>query len=152
MTRIHQYPWSARGAALTGVLLLLVLETVSLATAPAGLRSFLGGVLLGSSTAALLLALLLERTRRRALSRLAVPGPDAAAGRTGGVPADFPMDRVRPVLLAPDAPRLNLLYTGWVFAVDGRDARWISHRLGLPPDTARLLTDAARHRGTTGPA
>ena len=139
MTRMHLYPWSRRGAALTGVLMLLVLEGVALATAPADLNGFLCGVLLGSSTAALVLVAVLERARRRHEPRLTVPG-------TRPLPDGFPMDRVRPVLLGPGAPRLNLLYTGWLFATDGRDASWISRHLGLPADTARLLTDAARER------
>ncbi|MEU4119106.1 hypothetical protein AB0F71_32015 [Kitasatospora sp. NPDC028055] len=59
---------------------------------------------------------------------------------------DFPMEQVRPLLLGPDAPGLNRLYTAWVFATHGHDPQWIADHLGLPTPTARLLVTAARQQ------
>ncbi|WP_073809106.1 hypothetical protein [Kitasatospora sp. CB01950] len=145
MTRIALYPWTGRGAALTGVLLLLVLEATAMGTAPAGLRSFLGGVLLGSSTAGLVVALLLARTLHRTL---ALPANDDTRWYTARTLDGFPMEQVRPLLLASGGPGLNRLYTAWVFATHGHEAPWIARHLDLPVPTARLLVDAARRHSS----
>ncbi|MEV0194309.1 hypothetical protein AB0I39_38035 [Kitasatospora purpeofusca] len=77
MTNIARHPRTGRGAALLGVLLLLAVEATAMNTAPAGTRSFLGGVLLGASAAGLVLALLLARASRR-MRRRASAGAERA--------------------------------------------------------------------------
>ncbi|MFI2606509.1 hypothetical protein [Kitasatospora sp. NPDC018619] len=60
----------------------------------------------------------------------------------------FPMDLVRPLLLAPGAPALGRLYTAWVFATHGHDPQWIARHLELPVRTSRLLVTAARRHAS----
>jgi hypothetical protein len=156
MTGTALFARTGRGTALCGVLLLLGLQTVALALAPAPLRPFLSGVLIGAATAGLLLALLLAQSRRQAGRPLA----DRAAARAGDDDTQwfsarslegFPMEQVRPLLLSADAPGLNRLYTAWVFATHGHDPQWIARHLDLPTPTARLLVAAARSHATSVP-
>ncbi|MET8625911.1 hypothetical protein ABZW30_19525 [Kitasatospora sp. NPDC004669] len=150
MTRTALLPRTDRGTALCGVLLLLVLQTVALA--PAALRPFLSGVLIGASTAGLLLALLLALSGRaadRPLAARAAAGEDDTQWFSARSLEGFPMEQVRPLLLSPGAPGLNRLYTAWVFATHGHDPQWIAHHLDLPTPTARLLVAAARRHATS---
>ncbi|MFJ3217847.1 hypothetical protein ACIPLC_18240 [Kitasatospora sp. NPDC086801] len=147
MTRTALFPWTGRGTALCGVLLLLTLQGIAVGVAPGRLRLFLSGVLIGASGAGLLLALLLARSGRRT----GRPAPAAALGQddtqwfSARSLEGFPMEQVRPLLLSPGAPGLNRLYTAWVFATHGHDPQWIAHHLDLPTPTARLLVTTARH-------
>ncbi|MFF2149496.1 hypothetical protein [Kitasatospora sp. NPDC058190] len=152
MTGTAPFARTGRGTALCGVLLLLGLQTVALALAPAPLRPFLSGVLIGAATAGLLLALLLARSRRQAgrpLADRAAAGEDDTQWFSARTLEGFPMERVRPLLLAPGAPGLNRLYTAWVFATHGHDPQWIARHLDLPTPTARLLVAAARQHATS---
>ncbi|MGA5817637.1 hypothetical protein ACPC54_07230 [Kitasatospora sp. NPDC094028] len=152
MTAITPLPRTGRGTALGGVLLLLVLQGIAVGVAPAPLRLFLSGVLIGASVAGLLLALLLAHSRRRAVRPADRPADEDDAQWFSARSLDgFPMDQVRPLLLAPGAPGLNRLYTAWVLATHGRDPQWIAHHLALPVPTARLLVTAARHHATSTP-
>ncbi|MFJ9455858.1 hypothetical protein ACIRST_12335 [Kitasatospora sp. NPDC101447] len=167
---------SGRATALGGVLLLLSLQGLAVGLAPGPLRLFLSGALIGSSVAGLLLTLLLATSRQRAgATRTATDptdptdptAPTDPRHRRGAWPAratrrppgeddtqwfnarsleGFPMEQVRPLLLAPGAPGLNRLYTAWMFATHGHDPQWIAHHLDLPARTARLLVSAARDR------
>lgn len=160
MTRTALFPWTNRGTALCVVMLLLALQVTALGVAPAPLRLFLSGVLIGASVVGLLLALLLAHSRQRA----GRPTADRAAAVAVAAGDDdtqwfsarslegFPMEQVRPLLLGPDAPGLNRLYTAWVFATHGHDPQWIAHHLGLPTPTARLLVTAARQHATPTPS
>ncbi|MEV7189721.1 hypothetical protein [Kitasatospora sp. NPDC093102] len=151
MTKAAQFPRTGRGATLVGVLLLLSLEPLAVGVAPPRLRLFLGGVLIGASTAGLLVALLFARSRRTARKALALPlGDDDTQWFSARTLEGFPMEQVRPLLLSPGAPGLNRLYTAWVFALHGHDPQWIARQLDLPTPTARLLVDAARRH--TSPA
>ncbi|MFD8781146.1 hypothetical protein [Kitasatospora sp. NPDC059599] len=160
---------------MSGVLLVLALQGLAVGLAPGPLRLFLSGVLIGASVAGLLLALLLATGRRRAgTARTAdprnpadpadladrarrrsarsaqagtnAPGDDDTQWFTARSLEGFPMEQVRPLLLAPGAPGLNRLYTAWMFATHGQDPQWIAHHLDLPTPTARLLVTAARNR------
>ncbi|MFE5588136.1 hypothetical protein [Kitasatospora sp. NPDC056531] len=152
MTGTALFARTGRGTALCGVLLLLGLQTVALALAPAPLRPFLSGVLIGAATAGLLLALLLAQSRRQAgrpLADRAVAVEDDTQWFSARSLEGFPMEQVRPLLLAPGAPGLNRLYTAWVFATHGHDPQWIANHLDLPTPTARLLVAAARQHATS---
>ncbi|MEV8326695.1 hypothetical protein [Kitasatospora sp. NPDC056731] len=144
MTRTALFPWTSRGTALCGVLLLLTLQGIAVGVAPGRLRLFLSGVLIGASSAGLLLALLLARSGR-GTARPAAPGEDDTQWFSARSLDGFPMEQVRPLLLSPGAPGLNRLYTAWVFATHGHDPQWIAHHLDLSTPTARLLVTAARH-------
>ncbi|MBV2156539.1 hypothetical protein [Kitasatospora sp. SUK 42] len=169
----RNWAWTGRGTALCGVLLLLTLQGVAVGVAPGRLRLFLSGVLIGASTAGLLLALLLAHSQRRASRPAAARTDTTRAGttRTDATRADlvlaadddtqwfsarslegFPMEQVRPILLAPGAPGLNRLYTAWIFATHGHDPQWIAQHLDLPTSTARLLATAARRHTTSTPS
>ncbi|MGW3043645.1 hypothetical protein ACWC9T_27175 [Kitasatospora sp. NPDC001159] len=145
MARLRLHPQTGEGKVLLGILLLMLLELVVLTTTPVHERSMIGGVLLGAGTAAFILALAVLHHRHRARRRL----PEIA--KTDWFSADtvagFPMEELRPLLLGPNAPNLNRLYTAWIMATHGHDAAWISHHLDLPPATAHLLVDAARRHG-----
>ncbi|MFD9689196.1 hypothetical protein ACFXPX_21210 [Kitasatospora sp. NPDC059146] len=152
MTRTALFPWTSRGTALCVAVLLLALQVAALGAAPAPLRLFLSGVLIGGSAVGLLLALLLAHSRQRA-GLAAPPAPeDDAQWFSARSLEGFPMEQVRPLLLGPDAPGLNRLYTAWVFATHGHDPQWIAHHLGLPTPTARLLVTAARQHATSTPS
>ncbi|MFJ9691614.1 hypothetical protein [Kitasatospora sp. NPDC101183] len=152
MTTVTPFPPITRGTALGGVLLLVVVEGVAVGLAPDRLRLFLSGVLVGASVAGLLLALLLARSRRRAGRPAGAPaGEDDTQWFSARSLEGFPMEQVRPLLLAPDAPGLNRLYTAWIFATHGHDPQWIAHHLDLSTPTARLLVAAARRHATAAP-
>ncbi|MFJ7244167.1 hypothetical protein ACIQWA_05900 [Kitasatospora sp. NPDC098652] len=150
MTRTALFPWTGRGTALCVAMLLLALQVAALGVAPAPLRLFLSGVLIGGSAVGLLLALLLAHSRQRAgrppTGRAGALGEDDAQWFSARSLEGFPMEQVRPLLLGPDAPGLNRLYTAWVFATHGHDPQWIADHLGLPTPTARLLVTAARQQ------
>ncbi|MFE7590062.1 hypothetical protein ACFU6K_11700 [Kitasatospora sp. NPDC057512] len=153
MTRTALFPRTGRGTALCGVLLLITAEGLAVGLAPHPLRLFLSGTLIGASVAGLLLALLLAAGRRRA-GAAAGPGPfrDDAQWFSARSLDGFPMEQVRPLLLAPGAPGLSRLYTAWVFATHGHDPQWIARHLDLPVRTARLLVTAARRHTGAAPA
>jgi hypothetical protein len=56
---------------------------------------------------------------------------------------DFPMDRLRPELLASPGLHLNTLYAAWSCAVMGRDAAWLQDRFTLEQRIAEVLAQAA---------
>ncbi|MFD5463737.1 hypothetical protein ACFWIQ_13095 [Kitasatospora sp. NPDC127059] len=146
MTTSRLLPRPREAAVLAAVLGLLVLEEVALGLAEEGDRPVIGGILIGVSCSGLLVvgAVLLGRwlDARRPLP-LPPPGPN---GREYSARAleGFPMEAVRPLLLAERAPQLGQLYSAWMLARTGRPAPWIARRLQLPLGTVQLLVDAAR--------
>ncbi|MFE7590623.1 hypothetical protein ACFU6K_14585 [Kitasatospora sp. NPDC057512] len=146
MTTPRTHPRPAEAAVLLTVLGLLVLEEIALGMAEEDDRPVIGGILIGASGTGLLVvgAVLLSRwiDLRRPLP-LPPPGPN---GREYSARAleGFPMEAVRPLLLAENAPQLGHLYSAWMLARAGRPAPWIARRLAIPPDAAHLLVDAAR--------
>ncbi|WP_030260227.1 MULTISPECIES: hypothetical protein [Streptomyces] len=146
MTTSRLYPRPGEAAVLLTVLGLLVLEEIALGMAEREDRPVIGGILIGASGTGLLVvgAVLLSRwldTRRP----LPLP-PDGPNGREYSARAleGFPMEAVRPLLLAENAPQLGQLYSAWMLARAGRPAPWIARRLDIPLDAAHLLVDAAR--------
>ena len=135
--------------ALVGVLLLVGLELVAMATAPARDRAWISGALIGAGTSAFIVGAALLAGRRSAASDPAAQLP-ALADAGGWVSAQslegFPMEAVRPRLLVPGAPDLNRLYTAWALVAEGRDAAWVEACLELPADLTNLLVKAARER------
>ncbi|HJD81860.1 hypothetical protein ABZX88_34210 [Kitasatospora aureofaciens] len=146
------FPRTGRTTALGGVLLVLTLQCLAVGVAPGPLRLFLSGVLIGASVAGLLLALLLAHGRQRAARTRGTTPDDDAQWFSARSLEGFPMEQVRPLLLAPGSPGLNRLYTAWMFATHGHDPQWIAHHLGLPTPTARLLVTAARQHATSTPS
>ncbi|MGW3042324.1 hypothetical protein ACWC9T_20340 [Kitasatospora sp. NPDC001159] len=151
MTTSRLFPRPRDAAVLLTVLGLLVLEEVALGMAEEEDRPVIGGVLIGVSCSGLLLvgAVLFSRwldTRRPLpLPPLGPNGREYSARALEG----FPMEAVRPLLLAEHAPQLGQLYSAWMLAKAGRPAAWIARRLDIPLDAVRLLADAARaHTGT----
>ncbi|MGA5823101.1 hypothetical protein ACPC54_35220 [Kitasatospora sp. NPDC094028] len=144
-------PSPAEAAVLLAVLGLLLLEEVALGLAEEEERPVISGIMIGASGTGLLLvgAVLLRRwiEDRRPLP-LPPPGPN---GREYSARAleGFPMDVVRPLLLAEHAPQLGQLYSAWMLARAGHPAGRIARRLRLPLDTAQVLVDAAH--GHTDP-
>ncbi|WP_051711566.1 hypothetical protein [Streptomyces sp. NRRL S-350] len=149
MPTTRPYPRPGEAAALLAVLGLLVLEEIALGMAEEKDRPVIGGILIGASGTGLLVvgAVLFSRwlDARRPLP-LPPAGPD---GREYSARAleGFPMEAVRPLLLAGNAPQLGQLYSAWMLARAGRAAPWIARRLAIPLDAARLLVDAARSPG-----
>jgi hypothetical protein len=140
---------AGEAAVALGVLTLAVLELVVLRVAPAGERPGIGGALVGAAAGAFILVAVL-RYHRRAAARHAAQRLTEALSEdewfTARTLEGFPMEAVRPLLLGPDAPDLNRLYTAWVFATHGHDAAWIQRNLDLPDEMAHLLIDAAAKR------
>ncbi|MEV7598479.1 hypothetical protein AB0O91_13975 [Kitasatospora sp. NPDC089797] len=153
MTTSRLFPRPREAAVLAAVLGLLVLEEIALNLAEEDARPVVGGLLIGASCSGLLAvgALLFGRwlDARRPLP-LPPPGPN---GREYSARAleGFPMEAVRPLLLAEHAPQLGQLYSAWMLARTGRPAPWIARRLDLPLDAVQLLVDAARTRTGTRP-
>ncbi|WP_053728879.1 hypothetical protein [Streptomyces sp. WM6378] len=111
-----------------------------------GLRPGITGFLLGASVAVLVMTAVLAHRHRRIVARHSPsvsPESVDASWFTARTLDGFPMEAVRPLLLGPDAPDLNRLYTAWVLALHGHDTAWIVGRLGLPHNVAALLVDAA---------
>ncbi|MFJ8477975.1 hypothetical protein [Kitasatospora sp. NPDC094011] len=146
MTTPRLLPRPRETAVLVTVLGLLVLEEIALNLAEEEDRPVIGGLLIGAACSGLLVvgAVLFSRwlDARRPLP-LPPPGPN---GREYSARAleGFPMETVRPLLLAEHAPQLGQLYSAWMLARTGRPAPWIARRLDLPVDTVHLLVDAAR--------
>ncbi|MFJ8622936.1 hypothetical protein ACIRD3_08810 [Kitasatospora sp. NPDC093550] len=146
MTTSRLHPRPGEAAVLLTVLGLLILEEIALGLAEDDDRPVIGGILIGASGAGLLVvgAVLLSRwlDARRPLP-LPPMGPN---GREYSARAleGFPMEAVRPLLLAEDAPQLGQLYSAWMLAKSGRPATWIARRLDIPLDAAHLLVNAAR--------
>ncbi|MEU9040964.1 MULTISPECIES: hypothetical protein [unclassified Kitasatospora] len=146
MTTSRLHPRPGETAALLAVLGLLILEEIALGMAEEDDRPVIGGILIGASGAGLLVvgAVLFSRwlDARRPLP-LPPVGPN---GREYSARAleGFPMEAIRPLLLAEDAPQLGQLYSAWMLAKAGRPAPWIARRLGIPLDAVHLLVDAAR--------
>ncbi|MDH6707326.1 hypothetical protein P3T27_004063 [Kitasatospora sp. MAA19] len=153
MTTSRPYPRPAEAAVLLTVLALLVAEELALGLAEEEDRPVINAVLIGASGSGLLAvgAVLLGRwlDTRRPLP-LPPPGPNGREYSARAL-ADFPMDAVRPLLLAHQAPQLGQLYSAWMLARAGRPAPWIARRLAIPLDAAHLLVDAARARAATRP-
>jgi hypothetical protein len=146
MTTSRLHPRPGETAVLLTVLGLLILEEIALGLAEDDDRPVIGGILIGASGAGLLVvgAVLLSRwlDARRPLP-LPPMGPN---GREYSARAleGFPMEAVRPLLLAEGAPQLGQLYSAWMLAKSGRPAAWIARRLDIPLDAAHLLVDTAR--------
>ncbi|MFJ2576800.1 hypothetical protein [Kitasatospora aureofaciens] len=153
MTPGKLLPRRGEAAGLLTVLTLLVLEGVALGTASEPNRPVIGAALIGAAGSGLLLTAALLVGRRLAARRgLPLPppgpnGPDYSARALEG----FPMEAVRPLLLAEHGPRLDQLYAAWVLALGGRTAPWIARRLDLPVPTVRLLVDTVRQCRTGRP-
>ncbi|MFJ7248135.1 hypothetical protein ACIQWA_26375 [Kitasatospora sp. NPDC098652] len=154
MTTSRLLPDPREAAVLAAVLGLLVLEEIALGLAEEEDRPVIGGILIGASCSGLLVvgAVLFSRwlEARRPLP-LPPPGPN---GREYSARAleGFPMEAVRPLLLAEHAPQLGQLYSAWMLARAGRTAPWIARRLALPVEAVQLLVDAARtHAGPPPP-
>ncbi|MCE4948390.1 hypothetical protein LVX13_35600 [Streptomyces albulus] len=124
---------------------LVLLEIVAWAVAPAGFRPVILGVLAGTGITALLLIWL---RRLDAHSRPSQP-PSAEGWLSSRALERFPMDAVRPLLNRPNAPDLRRLYAAWTLALLGYESRFIARHLRLPTAVVRLLTDAAPRRGRT---
>ncbi|MEV5283444.1 hypothetical protein [Streptomyces sp. NPDC052811] len=145
-------PHSREGSALIAVALValvVALELTALRLASPGLRLGITGFLLGASIAVLAMAAVLaHRHRKIAVHHSPSVSPEAvdASWFTARTLNGFPMEAVRPVLLGPNAPDLNRLYTAWVLALHGHDTAWIVSRLGLPHPVAALLVDTAGAR------
>ncbi|MBX7555372.1 hypothetical protein ABZX95_46525 [Streptomyces sp. NPDC004232] len=143
--RTLPHPRTGEGVALLGVLTLVVLEVTALATAPARDRPIVSGALMGAGTAAFVLVAAVwhshRNAARRARRRLHETVDDSWF--TARTLDGFPMEAVRPYLLAKDAPGLNRLYMAWILATHGEDAAWIERHLDLPADLTRLLVDTA---------
>ncbi|MFG2847877.1 hypothetical protein ACGF12_32615 [Kitasatospora sp. NPDC048296] len=146
MTTSRLFPRPREAAVLLAVLGLLVLEEIALGMAEEEDRPLIGGILIGASCSGLLVvgAVLfsrwLEARRPLPLPPLGPNGREYSARALEG----FPMEAVRPLLLAEHAPQLGQLYSAWMLARAGRPAPWIARRLDIPLDAAQLLTDAAR--------
>lgn len=149
MTTSQLFPRPGEVAALATVLGLLVLEEIALGMAEEEDRPVIGGILIGASCSGLLVvgAVLfsrwLEARRPLPLPPLGPNGREYSARALQG----FPMEAVRPLLLAEHAPQLGQLYSAWMLARAGRTAPWIARRLGIPLAAAHLLVDAARSPG-----
>ncbi|MFF3517504.1 hypothetical protein [Streptomyces sp. NPDC002573] len=146
--RTVPHPRTGEGAAILGVLTLVVLETVAVNTAPTRDKPMVGGALMGAATAAFILIAALWHHHRQAeqRTRKIVPEDLGEEWFTAKSLEGFPMEAVRPFLLGPNAPSLNRLYTAWLLATHGHDPAWIAHHIDLPPDVVHLLADAARQR------
>lgn len=117
----------------------------ALATAPPADRPIVASALVGAATAAFVVIAAVVHSHRRAqrkASRQLTKTVDESWFTTGALDG-FPMEVVRPLLLTPDAPSLNHLYTAWIFATHGHDAAWLERNLDLPAGLAHLLADAA---------
>ncbi|MFH8386195.1 hypothetical protein ACH4E7_35630 [Kitasatospora sp. NPDC018058] len=153
MTTSRLFPRPREAAVLLTVLGLLVLEEIALGMAEEEDRPMIGGILIAASCSGLLLvgAVLfsrwLETRRPLPLPPLGPNGREYSARALEG----FPMDAVRPLLLAEHAPQLGQLYSAWMLAKAGRPAPWIARRLDIPLDVVQLLVDAARARPGTRP-
>ncbi|MBV9026893.1 MAG: hypothetical protein JO362_24550 [Streptomycetaceae bacterium] len=143
-------PHTGEGAAVLGVLTLVVLEAVASATVPRMDRPIVAGALAAAATAAFILAAAVLHARRRAAHQAKRPAAETADEPwfTPRSLEGFPLQALRPLLLGPDAPSLNRLHTAWIFATCGHDAAWIKHHLDLPDDIVHALTDAAHRRGS----
>ncbi|WP_055495774.1 hypothetical protein [Streptomyces sp. TP-A0356] len=139
------HPYTGEGTAVLGVLLLTALEMTALATAPRADRPIVAGALVGAATAAFVVVAAVvhshHRAQREAKRQLTETVDESWF--TSGALDGFPMDAIRPLLLTPDAPSLNHLYSAWIFATHGHDAAWLEHNLDLPAGIAHLLADAA---------
>jgi hypothetical protein len=146
-------PHTREGAALLAVPLVAALEITALRLAPPGFRPWITGFLLGASLTALAMTAVLAHRHRRITARhhpSVSPESVGASGFTARTLDGFPMEAVRPLLLGPDAPDLNRLYTAWVLALHGHGTTWLTGRLGLPHEVAALLVDAADARHARG--
>jgi hypothetical protein len=131
------------------MLTVAALELAVLKVAPAGDRPVISGALVGTATAAFILVAVLHHHRRAAARPAAQRLTETlseAEWFTARTLEGFPMEAVRPLLLGPNAPDLNRLYTAWVFATHGNDAVWMERNLDLPGEMARLLVGAARRQ------
>ena len=138
------HPHTGEGTAVLGVLLLTALEMTALATAPRADRPIVAGALVGAAAAFVVVTAVVHshhRAQREARRQLTETVDESWF--TPGALDSFPMDAIPPLLLKPDAPSLNRLYTAWIFATHGHDTAWLEHNLDLPADLARLMADAA---------
>ncbi|MFD9684642.1 hypothetical protein ACFXPX_01645 [Kitasatospora sp. NPDC059146] len=153
MTTSRLLPHPREAAVLAAVLGLLVLEEIALGLAEEEDRPVIGAVLIGASCSGLLVvgAVLFSRwlEARRPLP-LPPPGPNGREYSAWALEG-FPMEAVRPLLLAEHAPQLGQLYSAWMLARAGRTAPWIARRLGLPVEAVQLLVDAARSHTASPP-
>ncbi|WP_042430669.1 hypothetical protein [Streptacidiphilus anmyonensis] len=125
------------------VVLIALAELATLVIVSGRDRLIMAGALVGATLSVAIMAFGIVRLRR-----VVDGGPCGDAAQAVQVPAamleGFPMDRLRPALLAdPERLHLDLLYSAWVCAVLGRDAAWIAARYGMDRWVADLLVRAS---------
>ncbi|MEW1653647.1 hypothetical protein [Streptomyces sp. NPDC093707] len=117
--------------------------------APGPVHTALSGALVGTVVVVLVLFRALWNRQHTPAHGVRHPAPPRA-GPEGWFETEalegFPLQELRPLLDAPDAPDLEQLHTAWILLDHGRDAAWVSHHLDLLPDCVRLLADAAHRR------
>ncbi|MFH9349973.1 hypothetical protein [Kitasatospora sp. NPDC017646] len=151
MTTSRLLPRPRHAAVLLAALGLLVLGEVALGLAEEEDRPVIGGALIGVSCSGLLVVAAVLFSRWLDARRPLPLPPQGPNGREYSARAleGFPMEAVRPLLLAEHAPQLGQLYSAWMLARTGRPAPWIARRLDLPLDAVHLLVDAARSNADT---
>ncbi|GAA2261533.1 MULTISPECIES: hypothetical protein [Kitasatospora] len=144
-------PRTGEGMSLLGILLLLLLEIITLCIAPVEDRPLVGGTLIGAAAAAFVTTAAVLHHSRRTVREARRPLPEVTDGDWFSRQdlEGFPMEAVRPLLRAPDAPSLNRLYVAWLFATQGHDVPWLIHHLDLPAEAADVLVNAARSSPNT---
>jgi hypothetical protein len=142
-------PQTGDGMAVLGALLLIVLEGVALVVAPARYVPLVSSTLVVAATCTLIVVLAVAHHHRRATRKARQRLPEAVDEPLFSSDAleGFPMEAFRPLLLAPDSPDLNRLYTAWIFSIHGYDAAWIERHLDLAADIVHTLIKAAHQRG-----
>ncbi|MFE5868878.1 hypothetical protein ACFQ6V_09510 [Streptomyces roseifaciens] len=151
---IRRVPRAGEGAAALAVVLVAALGFAALGLVPGRDRPLIGGVLLGAAAALVAIAALLVHVRHRAAVPHASPLPPGDVDGSWFTPETlegFPMEVVRPLLAAQDAPSLNCAYVAWICATHGCDAAWIVHNLRLSEEVAHVLVDAAARRRKADP-
>lgn len=133
-----------------GFVVLLGLEVAGAIAGPDPERPALIGALTGCGVALAVLILgsvRLKRSVRRVTWESVLEPCEDRPWFTAQLLEDFPMDRIRRLLLAdPDGLHLNRLYAAWSCAVLGCDAQWLEDRFALNAGLADLLV-AAAHDG-----
>ena len=143
------HPRTGEGAAVLGVFTLAALELIALSAAPAGNRPVIAGALAAAAAVVLLGVAVVRHRHRRPAVPLGHPAPPEAVGAewfTADTFEGFPAKAVAPLLRHPGAPSPSSVYSAWVLAVEGHDPVWIERHLGLPPQVAHVLCEAARSR------
>lgn len=131
----------------TGLALLAAAELATLMAVSGRDRLIVAGALVGACLSLVLIALGIVRTRRTVdtIDDPSRTSPPASPQLSAALLEGFPMDQLRPALLAdPERLRLEMLYTAWRCALLGRDTAWIEARFAVDPHVAKTLVRAAR--------